>query len=221
MSSETKQISRDKEIANLDFEIFKSLSEDLFDAYDKGYLTLTLAGPRISARLPDTIEETLRKKHKIDEKTFGSMAKGFFFCIHYILNKEDSKILKRLKESKHEEAAKKLEEKFDFIRKNMAKYPQLEQGFFTYTSSISNIFEELEWEVSLKYAQSSVLEEKSFLPLAIARIRITVSTTASVPEELRTKTLEFDISAKDVDNIIQSLKNLKEALTSLQTKKLV
>lgn len=218
LSKEAKRITRNEKIANLNFETFKLLSEDLIDAYDKGYLRIVLAGPRISAYLPSDIEKMLMEKHRIDEETFRSMIMGLLFCLHYVLRNEESEVLELLKR-KNEKLVKKMEEKIVFTKNLLVKHPEIEQSFYTYTSSISNIFEDLEWEVSLKFARSLPLE-KSFPPFPVAKVRLTLRKAMLAPRETKSKCVEFDISLKDIDNMIKSLKELKEALISLQTKKI-
>jgi len=211
-------------IANADLALFKSTGHSLLELYDTGVFRTNFSGPRMTADLPDPNIKLLRKKFNLDETTFEEIVRAFLLCLHFALRKEESEMCEWLKENKDVETAEKLREKINFANEVVKKDPRLKQGYLAYTFSKLYCFDDVEWETDMKVFQSPsafLLTEETPLLFPSARLRLILRTPAISPVEPEIKSSEFEISAKDLDFLIKSLQDSREALRNLEKKKLV
>lgn len=210
--------------ANLDFKLFKSVSQNLLELYGNDVLRLIFAGPRTAGGLPLRNRKILMKKHQMDEKKLSEVVLAFLRCVHYELRKASNKMYNRLKEKKDVKTAEMFREKISLIGEILKKYPDIKQGYLTYTFTKLYYFEDLDWEAELKVFQSAseFLPEDEVPPVfPSARLRLLLKTPDISPVEPRTKSFEFEISKKDLNFVIKSLQDLREALINIEKKKLV
>ena len=211
-------------IANLDLPLFKSIGLSLLELYDTGVFRVSLSGPRTTAELTDPNIKLLRKKFNVDETTFEKIVGAFLHCLHFAIRKEESEMYEWLKENKDVETAEKLREKIIFANEVLKKDPRLKQGYLVYTFSKLYCFYDVEWETDMKVFQSPstfLLTEETPLLFPSTRLRLILRATAISPVEPEVKSFEFEISAKDLDFLIKSLQDSREAFRNLEKKKLV
>src|SRR4030067_222685 len=200
-------------IADVDASIFKALSDDLMDLYEKGTIRVALAGPRLSVEIPDTHKKVLKEKLGIDDKKFDHAGKSFFYSVHYVLAEEADDMIKILKEKKDVETAEKFRRKIELVKETLDTHPSLKKTYLTYTFSKLNIFEDVQWEADLKVFQPPTAHvERPYPIFPAAKLRFVLKTPELRPEESKTLSFEFEIAPKDLDILIDSLKDLREAL---------
>lgn len=219
-----RKLERLLAIANVDLALFKSLVHSLLELYDNDVIRLGFAGAWMGAQLPQPNIKLLRKKLNLDETKFSNMVEAFILSTHFVTRKEDDDMCKWLKENKDIENAEKLREKLDFVNEVINKHPLLRQGYLAYTFSKLYHFDDVEWEADLKVFQSPsafLQTEETPLVFPSARLRLILRTPAISPVEPTNKSFEFEISTKDLDLLIKSLQDLREALRNLEAKKLV
>lgn len=218
MSARENEIKRLLDIANSNFSLFQSVSQDMMDLYENNILRMIFVGSRFAGGISESSVKIMTKKHDMDRRKLSEFIRYLSWCIHFILREESDELIERLKRKKGIEAANKLHEKINFVKGIMEKHPGIEQGFLTYTSAKLNFFEDVEWEAVLKVFQSpsAYLEKPPILP--VAKLRLSLRPPEVTPGETF---FEFEIAPKDLDFLIKSLQDLRTALANLAKKKLV
>lgn len=218
-----RKLGRLLAIANADLALFKSLAHTLLELYDNRIIRLVFAGAWTGAQISRKNIKLLMEKFNLDETKLSNLIESFVFGAHFVIRKEDDDMCEWLKENKDAKTADKLREKLDAVSEVVNKHPLLRQGYLVYTFSKLYHFDDMEWEADLKVFQSpSPFLETEETPLVFpsARLRIILRAPAISPVEPRSKSFEFEISAKDLDFLIRSLQDMGEALRNLKAKKL-
>jgi hypothetical protein len=213
------------EIAKSSFPTFKAIALDLFGLYEKNILRLVLAGSRVGAALIRSQREIMARKHKLSIKEIDKISTYVFFSIHFVVSKEIGRVIDRVKEQDRQ-TVKRLQQKLDFVEGLLEKYPEVRQGYLAYTFSNLNYFEEVKWEANMKSfrSPSSVLEREDqplVYPSANLWFLLGSNLGLGAAGEKQRISFNFEIGLKDVDALIQSLRDLREAIVNLQKRKLV
>ena len=219
-----RKLERLLKFTNLDLAMFKSLVHSFSELYANGVVRVYLSGPRVSMDIPEPNIRLLMKKFNVDRMKLRDYGEAFAFCVHYNVRKEDTELCEFLKENKDVETAEKLREKMDFVKRLLEKHPNLRQGYLSYTFSKLYNFLDVEWEADFKvfHSPSEFLRtEETPLVFPSSRLRFILSSPAIVPVEPETKSVEFEISNKDLDFLIRSLQEAREAMRNLEKKELV
>jgi len=209
------------DMATLDMNAFKSVVSEILNLYENGSIRMIFAGGASGAKIAKTNISIIVKKYNIDRTTVRRAVTAFLRCVHMVLTNEHEDALEMAKKAKDVRTAEGFREKIEFIEDMVDKHPSIRQGFLAYTTGQATHFVDLEWAAEMKVYHSPSLHVVEPHPaLSIGRIKLSAGSVA-IHEEEKVTTLDFEITLQDLNSMIRSLQDLKEALTNLEKKKLV
>lgn len=209
-------MSSDEEIAKLDFELFQNFSEDFVNAYKENTFQLYFSGPRVGCHLEEKIAKLFMNKFKIDRETFTLLLGSILKCMHYVLMDEVEIVKRKFLKDKKDEFVELFDEKINFVKKILEKVPDIEQGYLSYTHSISDFFYGIKWEISLKPSNFISIKKDKIKTFVNAMVKIQSTNIASREDKEETKSIEFVISKNDINFLIKSLQNIREELLTIE-----
>jgi len=156
----------------------------------------------------------------MSKKQFDKYVEAFLTSVHTVTADEKEEFIKDVKE-KSPEDFESYKSKMDFISEEVKKLPYLKENYLVYSSSKADFFRSIGWETGLKVSHSPGSLHRGIIPdaLPFARIRVKTYSGREMPPILESH--EFEITERDLSTMLDSLKNLRNALRDLKTKKLV
>jgi len=197
---------------------FQSVTADLFDASDRGKFGLLLTGSVTRASMDDYYARILMKKHGVTKEELGKCVEAMMVIVHLLIAEELDENTAIIQE-KSPKDIEHFRAKTQFISKMLEKYPHIKDNYFVYSLCKTKFFAELNWEVGLKIAHSPGTIPRGSLPSTTPFARVIFETFSGKERPSETESLEFEITEKDLDLVIESLKDLKNAIEELKTKK--
>jgi len=206
--------------ADLDYELYVSISKEFLNAYKIGKAEFSLVGPRVTVGFSSYFAKEIMKKYDLDEDSFGELIAGITMTLHHVLSKEDESEIQFFIDRNQETKAKKLRKKFKFLQEYLKQFPELREQYLVQTYCKSFFIRDLSWEADVKFSHSPVeySEKEPPIPFAVGKIRITLGMPEYPIEELKATSFYFEVSYYDVENMILYLEDLRSSLLKLREK---
>lgn len=196
-------------------EVFEKLVLDFHELYKLGRFTMVFVGPGASAGISEEDERVLIKKYDLSKRKLSDIITSILSCVHFVLFDEVEAVSSRL-EKKDSENFKK---KASFISQIVERDPAIKNSFYAYSSSKIPFYAGMDWEAEIKVFHSphDYLAKLPTLPIG----RIQIHTLSSKEYPPKGDSVEFEITLKDVENLIRYLGDLRKALENLTTAKVI
>lgn len=197
---------------------FKQVATDLLEAFDSRKFRLLFVGPTARLTIDDDVATIIAKKWGITRKELVDHTKALMAIIHYLLTERIEKYIK-IVQKKSPKDIKAFKDKIRLASRMLEKYPYIKNDYFVYSSSKTNFFAELEWEAGLKAAHSPDAIPDGSMPSTLPFARVIFKRYAEVKGLDNPESFEFEITERDLAYMVDSLKDLKNAMEELKTKK--
>jgi hypothetical protein len=204
-----------KTLLGIERNHFEKLVDDAFEMYRKGRFKMMFRGSAYAMSISDRDLELLVEKYKKSIQKVDEGLYSILLCIHFILFDEVNEMSSMLSES----AAKELRERIKIVSELLDKDSSIKSSFYTYSLSKIPFFADLSWEAEIKVFNSphDYLEN----PPETVSGRIEIGVLNPIKKLPEPSSFVFEISLKDVQNMINSLENLRKALENLENAKVV
>lgn len=199
---------------------FEPIVTDLFDAADRGRFNLLLVGPATVASMSDEQAMIFAKKHGLTKEELGKYVTVLMTFIHNVVTGEIKEVTKKI-EGKSPEHVESFRVKTRLVSEMLEKYPFIRDRYFVYSLCKTDFFAEMTWEAGLKVAHSPGMLPRGPVPSFVPFATIVFETFSGKEHPVEKESFKFEIAEKDLALMIDSLKNLKNAVAELKTKKLV
>jgi len=215
MSDKEDETTDLKILLGMKQETFQNVMTDVHELYRQGRINFFLIGARGNVVTDEECAKLLAEKYKLPREELYDIEMAILACIHFVLYDEVESVAKSLSEKE----AKSFNDKIGFIAQIMKKDDTIRKTFLLRNLSKMAFFRAIEWEAEMKVFSSpnQFLEKIPVLP--VGRVRIHLYERRDYPPN--TKTIEFEISLKDVENVIKYLEDLRKALKNLETVEIV
>jgi hypothetical protein len=204
-----------KQLLEIKQELFEKVANDAYELYKEGRFKMLFFGPFFTLKIAREDVDLLAKKHKLSLNQINDVFYAFVHCVHYLLSNEVDQILNMLPAN----SAKAFQDRMTVISQIVDKDDTIKNSFYLYNLSKIPFFAEIEWEADFKVFHSPQ-EYLAKLPhVSVGRVRIDLENPVKMPPE--SIGFVFEISLKDVENMIKSLEDLRKALENLETATIV
>jgi hypothetical protein len=218
----SKKISKKKEIPSnlrrlleMKQETFEKFVADFHEFYKQGRINFRVIGA--SGNVDSQLEtmKLLAEKYKLSESRVHRIEVAILACIHFLLYDEVDRISKLLPD----DVVKNFTDKIECVAQMMQKDDTIRNSFLMRCMSKMSFYGEVEWEAEMKIFSSP----NQFLPkvpiVPVGRVRLITLDPTTYPPRRRAN--QFEMSLKDVENMIRDLGDLQRALKNLETVEVV
>lgn len=204
-----------KDLIEIKQELFEKFVSDAHNLYKEGRLKMLLIGPAFNMKITREDEDWLAEKYKVSLREIDNLFYAFLRCIHFVLSNEVEEIVRMLPAT----SAEAFRNRIQVVSEVLEKDDTIKNSFYLYNLSKIPFFADIRWEADFKVFHSPQ-EYLAKLPcVSVGRIRIDLEDPAKMPPESIAFT--FEISLRDVENMIKSLEDLRKALRNLENAKVV
>ena len=196
-------------------ELFGKIVHDLSEMYTKGRFSMAFVGSAFRSSFSKEEEDILLQKYKLSRSKLYEIIYAFIYCVHWVLSNEVEEVSKKLSATDAQEFQKRIKLVSEVIEKDTS----IKNSYYVYNLSKSPFFSKMEWEAGIKvfHSPQEYIKEPPRVPAG--RVKIELDDPKTVPPE--TLSFAFEISLRDVENMIKSLEDFRKALVNLENVEIV
>jgi len=206
-------INRAKEVlAKVDSETFKKISAEFLSLHRKGTMVFDVLPTKTTIVYSEEVRDRFLKEFNVNEATFSELIEATSNVIHNLVDGNEERFLEQLKPD--EELIRKVKSFYSSL-KGLEQFQEIKNRFQVVSRCKTKFIDDLDWEISLKYAtQEGNLERKTeAFPFCV--LRLFFKTTPSAHTDLEMKQPEvttIELSLFDATRLVQTFSEIRDRM---------
>ena len=200
----------DYSILKLDLNRLNAIINRLTEEHKNGNVKIDIDRSGAGIGFESDIRDKFLDEFQLNEDNFRKITSDILFFIVMLVMDEEEAIFKKY--GKEDNTEKILE----LFKQQFQKYPSLIRNLRFRSSCKTQYFEDLTWEVSIKVRQGSGIRMR--LPVSVIKMNFLRPSSSKACPLSEEKTVSFECTLEDIEEIMRLLQEVKLALEELEEK---